>query len=81
MPELPDITVYVERLDAKIRGDVLKRVRVLNPFLLRTAVPPVSAIEGQRVTGVERLGKRVVLAFDDSARDLLTDLSDLESDV
>ena len=64
MPELPDITVYVERLDAKIRGDVLKRVRVLNPFLLRTAVPPVSAIEGQRVTGVERLGKRVVLAFD-----------------
>jgi len=64
MPELPDITVYVERLDAKIRGDVLKRVRVLNPFLLRTAVPPVSAIEGRRVAGVERLGKRVVLAFD-----------------
>src|SRR5437868_3854036 len=38
MPELPDITVYVERLDAKIRGDVLKRVRVMNPFLVRTAV-------------------------------------------
>src|SRR4051812_41936453 len=39
MPELPDITVYVERLDAKIRGDTLLRVRVMNPFLLRTAVP------------------------------------------
>ena len=64
MPELPDITVYVERLDAKVRGDVLKRVRVLNPFLLRTALPPISRTEGQRVLGVERLGKRVVLALD-----------------
>jgi formamidopyrimidine-DNA glycosylase len=36
MPELPDITVYVERLQAKLRGDTLRRVRVLNPFLLRT---------------------------------------------
>ena len=45
MPELPDITVYVERLDAKVRGDVLKRVRVLNPFLLRTALPPISRTE------------------------------------
>ena len=64
MPELPDTTVYVERLDAKVRGDVLKRVRVLNPFLLRTALPPISRTEGQRVLGVERLGKRVVLALD-----------------
>ena len=64
MPELPDITVYVERLDAKIRGDVLKRVRVLNPFLLRTAVPAIASAEGQRVIGVERLGKRIVLALE-----------------
>jgi formamidopyrimidine-DNA glycosylase len=64
MPELPDITVYVERLDAKIRGDVLKRVRVLNPFLLRTAVPAITSAEGQRVLGVERLGKRIVLALE-----------------
>ncbi len=64
MPELPDITVYVERLDAKIRGDVLKRVRVLNPFLLRTAVPAITSTEGQRVLGVERLGKRIVLALE-----------------
>jgi len=64
MPELPDITVYVERLDAKLRGDTLKRVRVLNPFLLRTAVPPIGSAEGRRVIGVERLGKRIVLALE-----------------
>jgi formamidopyrimidine-DNA glycosylase len=64
MPELPDITVYVERLADKVQGKVLKRVRVLNPFLLRTAVPPLAQAEGRRVTGVERLGKRVVLALD-----------------
>ena len=64
MPELPDITVYVERLDAKLRGDVLQRIRLLNPFLLRTAVPPIAQAEGQHVIGVERLGKRIVLALE-----------------
>ncbi len=64
MPELPDITIYVERAQALLQGRVLERVRVLNPFLLRTAVPNISSIEGRRVTGVERLGKRVVLAFE-----------------
>jgi formamidopyrimidine-DNA glycosylase len=64
MPELPDITVYVERLAAKVGGSMLQRVRVLNPFLLRTAVPSISQAEGRRVVGVERLGKRVVLALD-----------------
>ena len=64
MPELPDITVYTERLADKVQGRVLQRVRVLNPFLLRTAVPPLSQAEGRTVTGVERLGKRVVLALD-----------------
>ena len=39
MPELPDITVYVKSLDAKLRGATLQRVRVMNPFLLRTATP------------------------------------------
>ena len=64
MPELPDVTVYVERLEAKLRGGTLERVRVLNPFLLRTAVPPIGQAEGRRVLGVERLGKRIVLALD-----------------
>jgi len=64
MPELPDITVYVERAQSLLRGRTLRRVRVHNPFVLRTAVPPIASIEGRTVQGVERLGKRVVLAFD-----------------
>lgn len=64
MPELPDITVYIERLADKVQGQVLQRVRLLNPFLLRTALPPLAQAEGQRVVGVERLGKRVVLALE-----------------
>ena len=63
MPELPDIAVYIERLAAKAQGQTLHRVRVLNPFLLRTAVPPITAAEGQTVQGVERLGKRIVLVL------------------
>jgi formamidopyrimidine-DNA glycosylase len=64
MPELPDVTVYVEALAAKARGQVLERLRLLNPFVLRTAVPPVAAIEGRTLGSVERLGKRIVLGFD-----------------
>jgi formamidopyrimidine-DNA glycosylase len=54
----------VERLDAKLRGATLQRIRLLNPFLLRTALPPISQADGRRVVGVERLGKRVVLALE-----------------
>jgi len=64
MPELPDVTVYVESLAAKLRGTTLLRLRLLNPFLLRTALPPIASVEGRRVLGVERLGKRVVLGLD-----------------
>jgi formamidopyrimidine-DNA glycosylase len=60
MPELPDISVYIERLQAKVQGHVLQRLRVLNPFVLRTAVPPIAGVDGQVVQGVERLGKRIV---------------------
>ena len=63
MPELPDISVYVESLDARLRGDRLERVRIVNPFLLRSAVPPIASAEGKAVTGVERLGKRIVIAL------------------
>ncbi len=65
VPELPDINVYTERAQAKLQGQVLRRLRIANPFLLRTALPPVAEAEGRRVAGVERLGKRVVLALDD----------------
>jgi formamidopyrimidine-DNA glycosylase len=64
MPELPDITVYVDSLDAKVRGDTLRRIRVGSPFLLRTAVPPIVSAEGKKVIGIGRLGKRVVIELD-----------------
>lgn len=64
MPELPDVTVYVERLAQRSVGQVLRRVQLLNPFVLRTAVPPIASAQGRRVLGVERLGKRVVLCLD-----------------
>ena len=49
MPELPDIMVYVECIEAKLGGQVLRRLRILNPFLLRTAQPPIASVEGRRV--------------------------------
>jgi formamidopyrimidine-DNA glycosylase len=63
MPELPDLTVYVEALDARIVGQPIERVRLVSPFLLRTVTPPIRAVEGARVLGVSRLGKRIVLAL------------------
>ena len=65
MPELPDITVYIERLQALVQGRVLQRLKLLNPFVLRTAVPPIAGAVGRTVTGVERLGKRIVFTLDD----------------
>jgi formamidopyrimidine-DNA glycosylase len=64
MPELPDVTVYVEHLERRLVGAVLERVSVANPNLLRTYEPSVTAAVGRRVTGVERLGKRLVFAFE-----------------
>ena len=66
MPELPDIAVYIEALAARIVGQKLERVRLLNPFLLRTAEPPITAVEGRRVTGLRRIGKRIVIEFEGS---------------
>jgi len=65
MPELPDVTVYCEALAARVRGELLQRVELKNPFVLRTVVPPLAAAEGKRVREVRRLGKRIVLALDD----------------
>jgi formamidopyrimidine-DNA glycosylase len=64
MPELPDIVVYIGALDARIVGQRLQRVRLLNPFLLRTADPPIGAVEGKRVTALRRIGKRIVIEFE-----------------
>jgi formamidopyrimidine-DNA glycosylase len=64
MPELPDVTVYVERLSALIGSAVLERVRLKSPFLLRSVAPPLSAAHGRTVRGVRRLGKRIVLELE-----------------
>src|SRR5579863_5036703 len=60
MPELPDIVVYLQALEARAKGERLERVRVASPFVLRTADPPISEAEGKRVLGLRRIGKRIV---------------------
>jgi formamidopyrimidine-DNA glycosylase len=65
MPELPDITVYIDALERRVLGQPLTEVRMLTPFILRTVDPPLDALVGKRVRGIRRLGKRIVLAFDD----------------
>jgi formamidopyrimidine-DNA glycosylase len=64
VPELPDITLYLEALAPRVLNQPLERLRIANPFLLRTPDPPVSAVEGRRVTGLRRLGKRIVMAVE-----------------
>jgi formamidopyrimidine-DNA glycosylase len=64
VPELPDIEVYVEAVAARVLGQPLERVRLGNPFLLRTADPPLAETFGRRVAAVRRFGKRIVLALD-----------------
>src|SRR5262249_24798579 len=63
MPELPDITVYLEALERRVLGHVLLRVRIAGPFLLRTASPPVDSVQGQKVTELRRIGKRIAFEF------------------
>ena len=65
MPELPDITVYVEQLTPRIVGQTFEGVRLASPFLLRTATPPIAAANGKKVLGVSRMGKRIVIALED----------------
>ena len=65
MPELPDIVVYLEALIRHIAGRRLERLTLQSPFVLRTVDPPIEAIQQQRVRDVRRIGKRIVLVFDD----------------
>jgi len=64
VPELPDITVYIEALDARIRGATLERVRLASPFVLRSFDPSISDAHGRVVTGLRRVGKRIVIALE-----------------
>ena len=65
MPELPDITVYVEALERRLIGEELTEVRLGTPFLLRTVEPPLSAVVHKRVRDVRRSGKRIILGLED----------------
>jgi formamidopyrimidine-DNA glycosylase len=65
MPELPDITVYIEALAARVVGQTLEKTRIAKPFLLRSVDPPISAANGKRVIGLRRMGKRIVLELED----------------
>jgi len=64
VPEYPDIVVYIEALEQRILNRDLKRIQVTSPFLLRTAVPPLSLIEGRKVLELRRLGKRICFGFE-----------------
>ena len=66
MPELPDITVYIDSLRPRILGEEIRAARALNPFVLRTVEPPLSNGVGRRVRTISRLGKRIVIGMDDS---------------
>jgi formamidopyrimidine-DNA glycosylase len=65
IPELPDLTVYLDALAPRVLGQPLERVRLASVSLLRSVEPPLSAFEGKRVTGLRRLGKRLVFGFED----------------
>jgi formamidopyrimidine-DNA glycosylase len=65
MPELPDVEAYLGALQTRIVGQPLERVRVANPFLLRTADPPLNAVDGHVVRGLRRVGKRIAIGLDD----------------
>jgi formamidopyrimidine-DNA glycosylase len=65
LPELPDIVVYIEALEKRILDRTLERVLIVSPFLLRTAVPPLSSTEGKRVTRLRRIGKRICIGLED----------------
>jgi formamidopyrimidine-DNA glycosylase len=66
VPELPDVTVYIDALRSRILGQEIRGARALNPFVLRTVAPPLSAVVGQQVQSVSRLGKRIVIGTDDA---------------
>ena len=65
MPELPDVTIYLEALQPRVVGQPLERVRLASPFILRSVEPPIGELIGRRVEDLRRLGKRIVFCFAD----------------
>ncbi len=71
MPELPDIVVYIEALEKRILGQTLEGIRLVSPFLLRTADPPLASAVGKRVRQLRRVGKRIAIGMDAAPGDEL----------
>ena len=64
MPELPDIALYLNALEARILNRRLERIAIRSPFLLRSVDPPIKSVQGQQVTGIRRLGKRIAIGLE-----------------
>src|SRR5260370_32089323 len=64
MPELPDIAAYISALEPRIARQPVERVRLASPFLLRTAQPPVTKVEGRVVRELRRIGKRIAIGVE-----------------
>ena len=65
MPELPDITIYIEALEARLLNQPLEKIRLASPFLLRSFAPPIGSAEGKKIRGFQRIGKRIVFELED----------------
>ena len=65
MPELPDITIYIEALEARLLNQPLEKIRLASPFLLRSFEPPIGDAEGKKILGFQRIGKRIVFELED----------------
>jgi formamidopyrimidine-DNA glycosylase len=65
MPELPDITIYIEALEARLLNQPLEKIRLASPFLLRSFELPIGSAEGKKIIGFQRIGKRIVFALED----------------
>jgi formamidopyrimidine-DNA glycosylase len=64
LPELPDITVYIEALQARMLGQPIEKIRLASPFVVRSVAPPIRTAEGRRVIGFRRMGKRIVFVLE-----------------
>ena len=65
MPELPDVTVYIEALEERVLNQTILRVRIASPFVVRSFDPPIREAEGKTIAGLRRVGKRIVLELED----------------
>jgi formamidopyrimidine-DNA glycosylase len=65
MPELPDITIYIEALQTRLLNQPLDKIRLGNPFLVRTFEPPIRIAKGKKILGFQRIGKRIVFELED----------------